>query len=182
MVMTVRLKGYSDVHYTHPAFAKLIVDYFKPQGRVLEPFRGGGSFYQHLPDGTDWAEIEEGRDFFDCAGGYDWIVTNPPFSNLTDIMEHAFSIAQRTVLLVPLSKIYSSAPRMKLCLQVAGIHRQLFMGPGRDIGFDIGFPFAAVEFIKGYSGPVTTIDASADVLAIKRQIKANPTGCFEAQG
>ena len=84
----------------------------------------------------------------------DWIITNPPFEDLTRVMTHAFSISKHTVFLVPLSKIYSSSPRLKLVHEVAGIRRQLHVGTGRQIGFDIGFPFAAMEFVRGYSGPI----------------------------
>lgn len=155
MVRTTSLKGYSDVHYTRSDVAKKIVDFFEPRGNVLEPFRGNDAFYQHLPEGADWAEIDKGRDFYDCRPGYDWIVTNPPFEELTKVMGHAFNISQHIVFLVPLSKIYSSAPRLRLVHSVAGIRRQLHVGTGRDIGFDIGFPFAAMEFVRGYKGPVT---------------------------
>ncbi len=169
MVMTTGLKGYSDIHYTDPRIAKLIVNYFSPTGEVLEPFRGGSAFYEHLPKGAHWCELEQGKNFFHFKKPVDWILTNPPFSNLTDIMSHAFSIAQRTVFLVPLSKIYSSTPRMRLVHNVAGIHRQLYLGSGRDIGFDIGFPFAAMEFVKGYHGPIHDIDLTEQVKRIKSE-------------
>ena len=67
-------------------------------------------------------------------------------------MEKAFSIAQHTVLLIPLSKLYSSVPRMKLEKEVAGVREHLLLGSGRDIGFDLGFPMAAIHFERGYHG------------------------------
>jgi hypothetical protein len=50
--------------------------------KVLEPFKGEGSFYNNLPDNVkkDWCEIEEGRDFQDYdADDIDWVISNPPF-------------------------------------------------------------------------------------------------------
>jgi hypothetical protein len=49
--------------------------------RVLEPFRGEGSFYNNLPDFVekDWCEITEGRDYKDYDLSYDWVISNPPF-------------------------------------------------------------------------------------------------------
>lgn len=155
---TKAMKDYSDVHFTDPRVSKFIVDFFRPKGRVLEPFKGGGAFYDHLPKGTHWAEVDDGVDFFSIEDKFDWIVTNPPFSNLTDIMEHCFEISKTTVLLVPMSKIYSSAPRMSLVKNVASIKRELYFGSGRKIGFDIGFPFAAMEFEVGYKGDKMFID------------------------
>jgi hypothetical protein len=48
---------------------------------VLEPFRGEGAFYNNFPDNVikGWAEIKEGRDYTELVGGYDWVITNPPF-------------------------------------------------------------------------------------------------------
>lgn len=153
MVKTVGLKNYSDVHFTDENIAKSIVDHFKPFGRVLEPFKGEGAFFEQLPSNSMWCEINEGRDFFEFREPVDWIVTNPPFSNLTEIMRHSFSISEKTVFLLPISKIYSSMPRMKLTMEMAGMKEHLILGTGRDIGFDIGFPFSATLFEKGYKGP-----------------------------
>lgn len=154
MVMTIStaMKGYTDVHYTRPDVARAIINHYQPSGKVLEPFRGSCVFYNELPNGTLWCEIEDGYDFFEFKDKVDWIVTNPTWSNLTEVMEHAFSIADNTVLLIPLSKLYSSPPRLKLVRKVAGIREQLILGSGRDIGFDIGFPMAAIHFQSGYHG------------------------------
>lgn len=152
MVKTVGLNNYSDVHYTKPWVAEKIINHFKPAGNVLEPFSGDGAFLELLPPDSDWCEIEKGKNFFDYNKKVDWIVTNPPYSNLTDVMKHCFAIADNTVLLVPLSKIYSSAPRLSLVRDFAGIKEEFMLGTGRDIGFDLGFPFAAVHFVRGYKG------------------------------
>jgi hypothetical protein len=49
--------------------------------RVLEPFMGEGSFFNHLPTFTlnDWCEILEGRDYKDYKEPIDWVISNPPF-------------------------------------------------------------------------------------------------------
>lgn len=48
---------------------------------VIEPFKGEGAFYDAFPDYVqkDWAELEQGRDYTDISGTYDWVITNPPF-------------------------------------------------------------------------------------------------------
>lgn len=164
MVRTASLNNYSDVHFTDRKVARKIVSYFQPQGRILEPFRGDGAFFESLPAGSFWCELSEGRDFFDWQEPVDWIITNPPFSNLTDIMAHAFKVSENTVFLVPLSKIYSSSPRLDLVRAQAGMRTQLMFGPGRRIGFNIGFPFAAIHFQRGYQGPVSAVWAEDVVL------------------
>lgn len=76
----------NDVFYTHPDVAKLLVAMcdLQPGDRVLDPSRGAGVFYDNFPEWVDkeWAEIEEGRDFFDTDEVFDWVIGNPPFSML----------------------------------------------------------------------------------------------------
>ena len=52
-----------------------------PGDRVIEPFKGEGAFYDSFPAFVtkDWAELEQGRDYKDISGEYDWVITNPPF-------------------------------------------------------------------------------------------------------
>lgn len=154
MVRTVGLKDYSDVHFTDSEVARRIVAHFQPGGRCLEPFAGEGAFLQHLPEGSQWCELSKGIDFFGWTEPVDWIVTNPPFSNLTQVFDHAFQIADNCVFLIPISKYWSSAPRMALAARYGGLVEILHVGAGRRIGFDIGFPFAAMHFRRGYCGPI----------------------------
>lgn len=153
MVRTTSLKNYSDVHFTNRAVARDIVAHFNPGGCCLEPFRGDGAFYDHLPTGSLWCELSEGKDFFEFDQQVDWIVTNPPFSNLTQVFDHAFSLTENCVFLIPISKYFSSAPRISLAQRFGGLKQIFFVGSGRDIGFDIGFPFGALHFSRGYAGP-----------------------------
>ena len=151
MVRTKNLKGYSDVHHTTPGVAKRVIEHFNPTLPCLEPCRGTGVFYDQLPPGTDWCEITEGRDFFEYTAPVDWIVTNPPFGDLTRWLEHSFEVAQNIVFVIPLSKLFSSAPRLEIVRSYGSVRELLYLGRGRSIGFDIGFPFAGIHFVKGRS-------------------------------
>ena len=154
MVRTTALHNYTDVHFTDEKIAHRIIEYFSPCGKCLEPFRGGDAFLRHLPDGTAWCELTRGVDFFDFTDAVDWIVTNPPFSNLTQVFAHSFAISENCVFLIPISKYWSSRPRLDLAKQYGGLVEILHVGTGRQIGFDIGFPFAALHFSRGYKGPI----------------------------
>ena len=154
MVMTVGQKNYSDVHFTNSELARRIINHFAPSGRCLEPFRGDGAFFNHLPSGSDWCEISDGRDFFEFSEQVDWIITNPPFSIMTRVFEHAFTVSENCVFLVPICKFWSSAPRLAAADKYGGLVEILHTGTGRDIGFDIGFPFAALHFKRGYKGAI----------------------------
>lgn len=154
MVMTRGQRNYSDEHYTADAVAEMVVKHFAPSGRCLEPFRGEGAFFRHMPHGTEWCDIREGRDFFDWAVPTDWLVTNPPFSNMTKVFEHAFTLADNCVFVIPISKYWSSAPRLEAVERYGGLAEIAHLGRGRAIGFDIGFPFAAMYFKRRYRGRI----------------------------
>ena len=62
--------------------------------KVLEPFKGEGAFYDHLPEFVekDWCEIQQGRDYLSYDKPIDWVLTNPPFrlETTTGKKENAF--------------------------------------------------------------------------------------------
>jgi len=71
--------------------------------KVVDTFRGEGSFYNNFPDFVekDWAEIVEGRDYKDYKKEIDWIITNPPFRLETEK-------AKRVNSFYPLLEYYST--------------------------------------------------------------------------
>lgn len=75
---------FTNVVYTDPKLAELIITHFRPQFKetdtFLDPSKGSGAFYDLLPPNKDWCEIEQGRDFFEYDKKVDWILTNPPWS------------------------------------------------------------------------------------------------------
>lgn len=63
-----------------------------------EPFMGEGAFYNALKTKSrdvNWCEIEEGRDYKDAHGNFDWIVTNPPFGTNGAFWKHLLEFAPR---------------------------------------------------------------------------------------
>lgn len=75
-----------DKYYFHQTPIELAVKListvpFEEGDRVLEPFKGEGSFYNNFPDNVikEWTEIEEGRDYLSHTTEVDWVITNPPF-------------------------------------------------------------------------------------------------------
>ena len=65
---------------------------------LCDPFKGKGAFYDNFPKGheKEWAEIDEGRDFFEIPeNSYDWLISNPPYSNLDEVLEKSAGIARK---------------------------------------------------------------------------------------
>jgi hypothetical protein len=143
----------NDVVYTPDAVAKMIADEFKPTGRILEPCKGEGAFMRHLPAGSEWCEIREGRDFFNWKEPVDWIVSNPPYSLWDRWFPHSLALASNVVYLVPFSKVFKSMGTIRQIYDYGGIVKVLVMPAGK-AGFPFGFPCGAFHFKRGYAGPI----------------------------
>jgi hypothetical protein len=148
----------NDKCYTPLPIAKQIIDLFPLYGKVLDPFKGKGAFYDQIPDyknmdyiKRDWCEIDEGRDFFDYTKKVDWIISNPPYSILDEVLEHSFEIADNVVYLVPISKIFTSLRRIRGILSYGNIREIHILSAGK-CGFPFGFPACAIWLQKGYDG------------------------------
>lgn len=140
-----------DVVYTPDAVASTVVQRYQPTGRVLDPCRGDGSFWRHMP-GADYCEIAEGRDFFTWKKPVDWIVGNPPYSVMNQWLEHSFSLAENVVYLIPVAKVFGSLMRLKMIKQYGGIVEIYAPWTGRAIGFEFGWAVGAVHFQRAYTG------------------------------
>jgi len=73
----------NDRIYTPEKVAKMMINMceIEKDDKVLDPSRGGGVFYNNLPEcNKDWCEIDEGIDFFDYDKEVDIVLGNPPYS------------------------------------------------------------------------------------------------------
>ena len=143
----------ADKVYTPENIAKLIINKFNLSGKVLDPFKGQGAFYNNYPETVkkDWCEIDEGKDFFEYKEHVDWIVSNPPYSIYDEVMNHSFEIADNIVYLLPLNKIVSSLGRVKKIKEFGGVPYIYIIGASR-CGFPFGFPCCAIYVKRGYTG------------------------------
>ena len=92
----------NDVIYTPRDLAAYLFEIFGQQSSyqsgdsILDPFKGGGAFYDNFPaDNRDWAEIEQGRDFWEWSEPVDWCVSNPPWSMVDKVLEHTCEISTK---------------------------------------------------------------------------------------
>lgn len=128
--------NFNDRIYTPKEIVIDIIKWVKPTGKILEPFRGKGAFYDELLKideicnnyagfGSEiksvyYTEIDEGKDFFKFNHDVDYIITNPPYSIFTQVLEHSMKIADNIILLIPLNKIYTSDKRMNMLEEYMG--------------------------------------------------------------
>lgn len=87
----------NDEIYTPSALSKQFIEYMNisTQDTCLDPFYGTGSFFKNFNDNEDnsYCEINLGKDFFNYKINHDWLISNPPFSQLTKILDHTCRIA-----------------------------------------------------------------------------------------
>jgi len=96
---------------TTPEIAQVIVDHFKPSGKLLEPCRGCGNFYKNLlrySDDVDWCEIKEGRNYFEYNEKVDWIITGPPWSYTYEFLMHSMELANDIVFFMPIAQLWTN--------------------------------------------------------------------------
>ena len=143
----------NDYILTPCEISKKIIDMFDIKGTILDPFKGEGSFYNQFPEdcAKDWCEIKEGRDFFEYNQRVDWIVSNPPYSILDEVLEHSFEIADNIVYLVPLSKVVSSIGRIRKISSYGGVP-YIYILSASKCKFPFGFPACAIHIKRNYKG------------------------------
>ena len=141
-----------DVVHTPPKLAHDVVDYFAPIGFCLDPCAADGAFFDLLPAGAEWCEIERGRDFYAWITSVDWIISNPPYSHLLSWIRHSFKVAKDIVYLLPLHRALASAKFLADLDDWGGIVHIRRYGTGSQWGFSFGHALAAMHFRAGYNG------------------------------
>ena len=141
-----------DIVYTPPKLAGDMLAFFQPTGICLDPCKGDGAFYNLFPAGREWCEIEQGRDFYAWTKPVDWILSNPPFSNLLAWIRHSFTIANDVVYLMPSHRVFASAEFLDDLFAWGGIVHIRRYGTGTQWGFPFGHALAAVHYRKDYTG------------------------------
>lgn len=144
---------------TPPALARRLVGHFAPTGRILEPCRGRGNFLKLLP-GADWCEIKRGRDFLAVdpaavpGGRYDWIITNPPWSQIRAFLQQSMRLADNIVFLMTVNHVWTKARLRDIRAAGFGLKEIVLVDMPRTFP-QSGFQLGAIHIARGYTGPLT---------------------------
>ena len=113
----------NDVVYTPLSLAMKLIEMaeIQPGDRVLDCSRGGGIFFDNLPEcRKDWCEIIENKDFFDYNESVDIIIGNPPYSQWQDWLEKSAILSPRRICYV--MGVLNLTPRRINYLKQHGYH------------------------------------------------------------
>ena len=144
-----------DLVMTPEYLAKDIIDHFKPEGRVLDPCRGLGAFYNNfLTEDKDWCELGEDKDFLSYNEKVDWIITNPPWSKMREFLEHGMKISDNIVYLTTINH-YTTKRRIRDMKQNGFALKEIYNVEAPKAPWpQLGFQVAAVHTQRGYKGDI----------------------------
>src|SRR6266487_663103 len=149
-----RMNSGQDVVMTPQVICDDIVDHFKPNGLLLEPCRGSGNFQRAMEryGKTLWCEISEGQDFYAFNEKVDWIITNPPWSDIRGFLRHSMQVPAIIVFLVSVHHTFTRARLRDL--------REFGFGIKEIRYYDVPLPFTqsgfqtgAIYWKRGWLGP-----------------------------
>lgn len=138
---------------TPPELARLVVEHFKPKGKILEPCKGNGNFLACMP-GAAWCEIKLGKDFFAWDKKVDWIVTNPPWSQIRNFLQHAMAKADNVVFLVTVNHLWTKARIRDIHGWGFGIKEILLVDMPKSFP-QSGFQLGAIHIARNWSKAIT---------------------------
>lgn len=132
--------------------AARLVAHFRPAGTILEPCAGDGHFLQNLP-GALWCEIKRGRDFLAFRDPVDWIITNPPWSQIRPFLAHSFSLARDVAFLMTVNHAWTKARLRLMAAQNFGL-REIALVPTPPSFPQSGFQLGMVHYQRHWTGDV----------------------------
>ena len=153
-------KGGNDRVYTPPDLARAIVEHFNPSGALLEPCAGRMAFVDAMTPFADgpvaFCEIDGGGpDFLTCVvPPSDWIITNPPWSQLRAFLKRSMEVSDNVVFLCLVNAFFMKARMHDMQEAGFGMKEILFVPTPEKPWPQTGFALGAVHVKRGYSGPV----------------------------
>jgi len=141
---------------TPRALAAALVTALAPQGSILEPCSGDGAFLQVLPSDARWCEIKRGRDFLTWQGRVDWIITNPPWSQIRSFLQKSFVVADHVAFLMTVNHAWTRA-RLRDAREAGfGLRKIILVDTPRSFP-PSGFQLGMVVYARNYGGSLDLV-------------------------
>ena len=119
--------------------------------------------------GAEWCEISLGRDFLGYEDRVDWILTNPPWSQIRPFLNHAMQVADNVVFLLTINHIWTRARIRDIQSHGFGLKEICLLEMPESFPTS-GFQLGAVHISRGWTGPVALTDL-AKPLPVKCKIR-----------
>ncbi|NJL19363.1 MAG: hypothetical protein HC901_03615 [Bdellovibrionaceae bacterium] len=110
----------------------------------------------HLP-GAEWCEIKEGRDFFEWEEPVDWIITNPPWSQVRAFLGHAMEVADHIVFLMTVNHAWTKARVRDVRTRGFGMREIALLDMPPEFP-QSGFQLGAMYYQRGWKGAIALSD------------------------
>lgn len=150
----------NDKVMTPRPLAKAIVEHFQPRGLILEPCCGDGAFTEALLSftGSDGEalttlEIDRGSDFFDYTFPVDWIITNPPWSQIRQFLLHGMQVSRNVVFLMTINHAWTKARLRDVKDLGFGIKEIVLYDTPKEFPAS-GFQLGVVHYQAGWKGDI----------------------------
>ena len=156
----------NDEVMTPDSLAYEIIEHFLPSeilliGKMLEPCCGDGTFLKYM-QGSDWCEINKGRDFFDYNKKVDWIITNPPWSKIRKFLQHSMELSDNIVFLMTINHLWTKARLRDIKKARFGIKEIMLLDTPKEFP-QMGFQLGAIHLQKGWGGDIKLNDLKDSV-------------------
>jgi hypothetical protein len=106
-------------------------------------------------------EIKRGTDFFAWTQRVDWIVTNPPWSQIRKFLQHALRLADHVVFLLTINHLWTRARLRDVKAAGFGVREIVLLDTPKSFP-QSGFQLGAVYLRRRWTGPVILTDWCTD--------------------
>lgn len=144
---------------TPPSLAKALVAELSPKGAVLEPCAGDGAFLRALPADALWCEIKRGADFLTWDRKVDWVITNPPWSQIRAFLRKSFEVADHVAFLMTINHAWTRA-RLRDARNAGFELRKIILVETPQSFPQSGFQLGMVVYERNWRGPVTLCEVA----------------------
>lgn len=150
----------NDIVMTPITLAKQLVNHLKPAGIILEPCKGTGNFIEAFKEHdleTDWCEITKGKNFFNYDKKVNWIITNPPWSQIRTFLNKSMEISDNVCFLMTINHLWTKARLRDIKEKGFGIKEIIIFDTPTNFP-QLGFQVGMVYLKKGHLENIKFVD------------------------
>jgi len=152
----------NDIIMTPLYLTRQLVNHLNPKESILEPCKGSGNFIKAFKEYNkeleiNWCEITEGVNFLEYEKQHNWIITNPPWSQIRVFLNKSMELSNNVCFLMTINHLWTKARLRDIKEKGFGIKEIIIFDT--PINFpQLGFQVGMVWLQKNYNGDIKFID------------------------